>query len=146
MRNTCRCVGFALRLYLDAIKLQKNMDSLLESERMGTSELRYGKYGPALMRDMFTSRLSEGVGMLEDCGIDLSKVKPQKSFGINGDPFICYPSEIDIEIGGHKLIIPVHFSNQLSSAFPCILGQENFFSKAKIIFERYKWNLDIRLI
>ncbi len=86
MRNTCRCVGFALRLYLDAIKLQKNMDSLLESERMGTSELRYGKYGPALMRDMFTSRLSEGVGMLEDCGIDLSKVTNlTKGFESNPD-------------------------------------------------------------
>lgn len=78
--------------------------------------------------------------------IDLSKVKPQKSFGINGSPFVCYPSEINIEIGGHKLMIPVHFSDQLSNAFPCILGQENFFSQARIIFERYKWNLDIRLV
>lgn len=37
-------------------------------------------------------------------------------------------------------------SDQLSNAFPCILGQENFFSKARVIFERYKWNLDIRLV
>lgn len=78
--------------------------------------------------------------------IDLSHVKPQKSFGINGFPFLCYPSEITIEVGGHRLDIPVQFSNQLSKAFPCVLGQENFFSKARVIFERYKWNLDIRLI
>lgn len=78
--------------------------------------------------------------------IDLSNIKPVKSFGINGSPFLCYTSEITIEVGGHKLDIPVHFSNQLNRILPCVLGQENFFSQAKIIFERYKWNLDIRLI
>lgn len=78
--------------------------------------------------------------------IDLTKSKPQTSFGINNSPFICYPGEITIDIGGHISNIPVHFSDQLSSAFPCILGQEGFFSKARIVFERYKWNLDIRLI
>ena len=78
--------------------------------------------------------------------IDLSKITPQKSFAINGSQFLCYPAQLDIEIGGHKLTIPVHFTKQLTSAFPCIIGQENFFSKAKITFERYKWNLDIRLI
>ena len=79
-------------------------------------------------------------------GINIKGIKPQKSFGINGSSFICYPSEITIELGGHQLIIPVHFSSQLTSAFPCILGQEKFFSKARITFERYKWNLDIRII
>lgn len=78
--------------------------------------------------------------------IDLSKVIPQKSFAINGSSFLCYPAEIDIEIGGHKLNIPIHFTGQLTSAFPCIIGQENFFSKARVVFERYKWNLDIRLV
>ncbi|MBI4035979.1 hypothetical protein HY383_03440 [Candidatus Daviesbacteria bacterium] len=78
-------------------------------------------------------------------GISLKNIKPQKSFGINGSSFICFPSKIDIELGGCKLSIPVHFSNQLSTAFPCILGQEDFFSKARIIFERYKWNLDIKI-
>ncbi len=79
-------------------------------------------------------------------GIDLKNVNPQRSFGINGSPFICYPSQITVEIGGQRLLIPVHFSSQLSKAFPCILGQEDFFSQTRIIFERYKWNLDIRLI
>lgn len=79
-------------------------------------------------------------------GIDLTNIKPQKSFGINGSPFICFAAEIELEIGGYHLTIPVHFSNQLTGAFPCIIGQENFFSKARIVFERYKWNLDIRLI
>lgn len=78
--------------------------------------------------------------------IDLKNIKPQPSRGINGSLFLCYPSEITIEIGGHSLKIPVHFSSQLSKAFPCILGQENFFSKTRVIFERYKWNLDIRLV
>lgn len=79
-------------------------------------------------------------------GIDLKTIKPEASRGINDSPFLCYPSEIDIEVGGHRLNIPVHFSSQLSKEFPCILGQEHFFSKARIVFERYKWNLDIRLI
>lgn len=79
-------------------------------------------------------------------GINLKDIKPQKSYGINGSPFTCFPGEITIELGGYRLNIPVHFSSQLSSAFPCVLGQENFFNKARITFERYKWNLDIRLI
>lgn len=78
--------------------------------------------------------------------IDLSNIKPHKSFGINGSPFLCYPSKITIEIGGHKLDIPVQFSNQLNTPFKCVLGQEDFFSKARITFERYKWNLDMRII
>lgn len=86
---------------------------------------------------------SEIADLLE---IDLTSIKPQASRGINGSLFLCYPSEITIGIGGHSLKIPVHFSPQLSKAFPCILGQENFFSKARVIFERYKWNLDIRLV
>ena len=77
--------------------------------------------------------------------INLKKVKPQKSFGINGSEFTCFPSELEIEIGGHKLKIPVHFSSELTSAFPCILGQEGFFSLSKITFERSKWNLEIKL-
>lgn len=78
--------------------------------------------------------------------IDLSKIIPQKSFAINGSQFLCYPSEINIEIGGHRLTIPAHFTKQLTSAFPCIIGQENFFNKTRITFERYKWNLDIKLV
>ena len=78
--------------------------------------------------------------------IDLSSVKFEKSFGINGSAFLCYPSKITIEIGGHKLDIPVRFSNQLGTPFKCVLGQEDFFSKTRITFERYKWNLDIRIV
>lgn len=78
--------------------------------------------------------------------IDLSQVKPDKSFGIDGSPFLCYPSKVGIDIGGHLLEIPVQFSNQLNKAFPCILGQEDFFTKTRIVFERYKWNLDIRIV
>lgn len=78
--------------------------------------------------------------------IDLESAQKTKSYGINGSSFECFASEVTIEIGGHNLNIPVQFSKQLSKAFPCILGQEDFFSKAKITFERYKWNLEIRII
>lgn len=79
-------------------------------------------------------------------GINLSKSKPQTSFGINGSAFICFPSEITMELGNIKLKIPVHFSSQLTKEFPCILGQEGFFDKARLVFERYKWSLEIELI
>ena len=78
--------------------------------------------------------------------IDLDNIRPQKSFGIDGSSFLCYPAKITIEVGGNRLDIPVHFSNQLNKAFPCILGQEDFFSQTRITFERYKWNLDIRIV
>lgn len=73
-------------------------------------------------------------------------MKPQKSFGINGSSFICYPSEITIEVGGHRLTTAVQFSSQITQAFPAVLDQEGFFGKARISFERYKWNLDIRFV
>lgn len=79
-------------------------------------------------------------------GIDLTHIKPQKAFGINGSEFVCYPSRLEIEVGGVRLQILVHFSPELTPAFPCILGQENFFSQTRILFERYKWNLDIKIV
>lgn len=78
--------------------------------------------------------------------IDLTNIKVEKSFGINGSAFLCYPSKITIEIGAHRLDIPVRFSNQLNTPFKCVLGQEGFFSEARILFERYNWNLDIKII
>ena len=86
------------------------------------------------------------IEIAELLGIPLKGIKPQKSFGINGASFLCYPSRITMEIGGQRIDIPAHFSNELNQAFPCILGQEDFFNKTKIIFERYKWNLDIRIV
>lgn len=80
----------------------------------------------------------------EFLGINLSKIKPVKSYGINGAGFVCYPAEVTIEIGGYKFVIPVHFSRELNPVFRCVLGQEGFFSKARIVFERYKWNLEIK--
>lgn len=77
--------------------------------------------------------------------INLSKIKPHQSLGINGSPFTCYPTEITIDIGGHQMDIIAYFSDQLAPAFPCILGQESFFSKTRVVFERYKWNLEIKL-
>jgi|SRR3989344_3002974 len=79
-------------------------------------------------------------------GISLKGIKPQKSFGINGSPFLCFSSEITIDLAGDKITIPVHFSPELTPAFPVILGQEGFFSQAKIIFERYSWNLEIKFL
>lgn len=80
----------------------------------------------------------------EILGIDLSKIRPQTSFGINGSAFLTYPSKIAIDLGGHQLDIPVHFSSQLNPAFPCVIGQETFFSKARVILKDINgiWILD----
>lgn len=79
-------------------------------------------------------------------GINLSKIQPEKSFAVNGVEFMAYPSEIEVEFAGYRLKTNIQFSDQISRAFPVILGQENFFSLLRIVFERYKWNLDIRIV
>jgi len=79
-------------------------------------------------------------------GINLGKIIPHKSFGINGSSFICFPSQITMTLAGHNLTIPVHFSPELTPAFPAILGQEGFFDQARIIFERYSWSLEIKFV
>lgn len=82
----------------------------------------------------------------EFLGIDLSRIKPSKSFAANGVAFNAFPYQTLIELGGNRLKIDFHFSNQISRAFPIILGQENFFDLVRVAFERYRWNLDLRII
>ena len=79
-------------------------------------------------------------------GINLAKIQPQKSFAANGAVFVAYPREVEIEFAGHRFKIGIQFSDQIARAFPVILGQENFFDMVRVVFERYKWNLDIRIV
>jgi predicted aspartyl protease len=75
-------------------------------------------------------------------GIKLNKNKPVRSFGVDGSPFLSYESAVEIELGGHRFAAKVLFADKLG-AFKVVLGQEDFFYKARIVFERYKWNLEI---
>ena len=56
--------------------------------------------------------------------------------GFNNVITTCYPGITTIEIDGYDLEIPIYFGG--SSNLQCIIGQDPFFDKAKIIFERYE--------
>ncbi|MFZ5366084.1 MAG: retropepsin-like aspartic protease [Patescibacteria group bacterium] len=76
-------------------------------------------------------------------GINFKKIKPVSITGFNQSKMDCFPKEITIEIAGRDLILPVYFGGSLTQEYPCILGQDIFFDKAKITFERYKWSFGI---
>mgnify|MGYP001602739035 FL=1 len=73
----------------------------------------------------------------------MSKLKQIDSWGITGDKFWGHLTRLTAIIGGVEFEIPAIFSEQISRPF-CVLGQEGLFDQARVIFERYKWNLDIR--
>lgn len=75
-------------------------------------------------------------------GIKLNKEKSVRSFGVDGALFLAYESAVELELGGHRFTAKVLFADKLG-AFKVILGQKDFFSKARIVFERYKWNLEV---
>jgi hypothetical protein len=90
----------------------------------------------------FTTQLAEFFS------IDWKKLPKETTFGANGSPFSRYifNDTLTIEIGGNKLkISPVNFSPDLAGAFPLILGQDSFFDLCRIAFERYKWNIEIKI-
>jgi len=71
-------------------------------------------------------------------GINFRKIKPVSITGFNQSKMDCFPKEITIEVVGRDLILPVYFGGSLAQEYPCILGQDGFFDKAKITFERYR--------
>lgn len=81
--------------------------------------------------------------LAKELGIDLSKVKPIPSWGINGEMFLGRPVKLVATIGDWEFQITAIFSDKINRAF-CVLGQEGLFDQAGVTFERYKWNLNIR--
>ena len=82
-------------------------------------------------------------------GIDWRSLPKEVTYSVTGEPFERYilKEPIAVEIGGHPLkITPVNLSTNLAGQFPLILGQDNFFDLCRITFERYKWNMDIRIV
>jgi len=64
--------------------------------------------------------------------------------GFNNVITKCYPGMTTIEIDGHDIDMPIYFGG--SPHMQCILGQDPFFDKAKILFERYDNSFSIEWI
>lgn len=80
--------------------------------------------------------------------IDWKKLKVQKSNAANNSTFLAYIFEepFVVEIGGNELTLSkAFFSPELTPPFPFILGQDNFFGLCRISFERYKWNIELKI-
>lgn len=70
-------------------------------------------------------------------GVDLSKCKRTKSYGIEGKGITVYIGKIDIKLGIYLLKIKCLFSEEERTPF--ILGRIDIFSKFNIVFDnKYK--------
>ena len=74
-------------------------------------------------------------------GIDLKGVKPITPFGVKGKPFKSYPFNTGLSIGGHEIKLPVLYTKDYGREG--IIGEEVFFDNFRVIFERYKWRLEL---
>ena len=68
-------------------------------------------------------------------GIKVDNKKYLEIRGFNNSVTKCYPGITTIEIDGRDIEIPIYFGG--TSNMQCIIGQDPFFDKAKILFERY---------
>lgn len=64
--------------------------------------------------------------------------------GFNNVVTKCYPGTVTIEIDGDDFVLPVYFGGR--SDMQCIIGQDPFFDKAKIVFERYEDSFSIERV
>ena len=76
-------------------------------------------------------------------GISLAGVKPVSITGFEGSSMKCFPHRTTIEIVRRTLTFPIFYGGSLTDEYPCILGQDFFFDKAKISFRRYNWRFGI---
>ena len=81
--------------------------------------------------------------LASELGLTVKELKRIDSWDITGHIFWGCLSDVNVVIGGHEFKIPAIFSDQITRPF-CVLGQEGLFDQARITFERYKWNIDIR--
>ena len=76
-------------------------------------------------------------------GVNFRNVKSVPITGFNQSTLRCFPIKITIGVANFNLELPVYFGGSLTQEYPCILGQDVLFDKAKIIFERYKGSFRI---
>jgi hypothetical protein len=83
------------------------------------------------------------ISLAHELKINFKGLKPVPSWGINGEKFEGYQEKIIVTIGGWEFPVVAIFSENVTRAF-CVLGQEGLFAQSRVIFERYKWNLEIK--
>ncbi|MBI2268118.1 MAG: retroviral-like aspartic protease [Candidatus Blackburnbacteria bacterium] len=76
-------------------------------------------------------------------GIKFKGIKPVSITGFNQATTGCFPKEVGVEVAGREIQMPVYFGGSLTQEYPSILGQDIFFDKARITFERYNWSFGI---
>jgi hypothetical protein len=74
-------------------------------------------------------------------GVDLARAKRTTSYTANNQSFISYSSPINIILGNNAMELPVLFTKQFSGVG--VLGQEGFFDRFSITFERYKRKITV---
>ena len=74
-------------------------------------------------------------------GIDLTGIEPVESYAANNQTFESYPYGIGLALGSYELKIPVLFTENFGREG--LLGEEVFFDKFRVIFERYKWSTQL---
>ncbi|OGY09224.1 MAG: hypothetical protein A2700_03165 [Candidatus Blackburnbacteria bacterium RIFCSPHIGHO2_01_FULL_44_64] len=76
--------------------------------------------------------------MALELGIKLKGKKQIPIRGFSGSVTECFPEQLFIRIAGREVLTTIYFGGPLTHEFIPIIGQETFFDKAKITFERYK--------
>lgn len=76
-------------------------------------------------------------------GIKFKGIKPVPITGFNATTMDCFPQKVILNLAGRQIELPMFFGGSLINEYPCILGQDIFFDRAKITFERYDWSFSI---
>jgi len=79
-------------------------------------------------------------------GINLAGIEPLSIRGFEGSSMDCYAFNTTVVVKNNEITFPIYYGGSLTSEYPCILGQDIFFDKTKITFERYKWKFSIDFI
>ncbi len=64
--------------------------------------------------------------------------------GFNNAITVCYPGNVTIDIHEGLFDIPIYFGGKANTL--CILGQDPFFDKAQIVFERYNDLFSVNIV
>lgn len=82
----------------------------------------------------------------QDLGLDLTAGKQQTFRGVSGHQITVYFHSISLHVIGSDKVIEIEAAFTDSTAIPAILGQIDFFMNHKIIFDRAKERIEIKLI
>ncbi len=85
-----------------------------------------------------------GSDIAEILGIDLFSGHKGIVMGVTGEKEDCYVHDIEIEIGGHNLKIPVCFLLKMSDSGHGIVGQIGFFDNFIVKFDLLKEEIELK--